>query len=135
MSRLWRILILVPLGFVLACWAAAAVLFFSVPPALQPGETVLDYLAKAGLISFVAAFVVGAVAGIPALLMILFAESFGWRSLLLHLLFGAGLGAAAILLGIAAEPPASAREVTVFAAAGAVGGFVYWLLAGRRAGR
>jgi len=134
MARIWRILFVIPLAFIAACWAAAAALFFSVPPSLQAGETVVDYAAKAGFVSFVAAFVVGAVAGIPSFLMVLFAESFGWRSLILHVVFGALLGAVAVVLGIASPPPIEPRDLVIFSAAGAIGGFVYWLIAGRRAG-
>ncbi|MBZ8132653.1 hypothetical protein [Afifella sp. IM 167] len=134
MARIWRILFVIPLAFVAACWAAAAVLFFSVPPALQAGETLAEYAAKAGFVSFIAALVVGAVAGIPSFLVVLFAESFGWRSLILHLVFGALLGVVAVVLGIASPPPVEPRDIVIFAGAGAVGGFVYWLIAGRRAG-
>ncbi|MDQ0325565.1 putative membrane protein [Rhodopseudomonas julia] len=134
MARVWRIILLIPIAFIAACWAAAAVLYFSVPPELHPGEALQDYAVKAALVSFFAAFVVGAVAGIPAFLMILFAESFGWRSLILHLVFGAVVGSAATILGIAGPPASEFSDIAIFSAAGTVGAFVYWLLAGRHAG-
>jgi hypothetical protein len=78
---------------------------------------------------------------LPAMLVVVLAEGFGWRSVLIYAGFG---GALALLLyyGLGfsfdmGEPVGDnflGREREVLAAAGIAGGLVYWLAAGRRAG-
>lgn len=96
----------------------------------------------AGFISI--SFVGGAVF-LPALVLIVLAETFKIRSMLVH----AFAGIALLLIGfygtgyqrstgeesIDAAPPTVNRHFEVTAASGAVFGFVYWLIAGRNAGR
>jgi hypothetical protein len=134
MRAVWRILIVIPAAFVAASIAAAIVITLAAGVHPNPGEPVGDFIAKLLVVSLVAAMVVGAIAGVPALIVIVLAEAFGWRSLILHLVIGAGIGFAAFLAGIGGEPPASRGELQLGAAAGAVAGFVYWLIAGRKAG-
>jgi hypothetical protein len=78
---------------------------------------------------------------LPLFLLVILAESFRLRSLLLY-----ALGGAAVMLfgyiaprlaerGAAAPEPLSVwQEAAIAAVAGVVFGFVYWLLAGRKAG-
>jgi hypothetical protein len=80
--------------------------------------------------------VISAVALVPALLVVTVAEAYGWRSVLVY----AGLGLALALWAyhggydlVGPEAPLT-RDAETSAAAGIAGGFVYWLLAGRRAG-
>ena len=134
MRCVWRILIVIPAGFLAASLAAAIVLVLAARGDPYPGETTGDLAGKVLLVGAIAAMFVGAVAAVPALVMIVLAEAFGWRSLILHLVISAGIGFVAFLLGIGGEPPATSGELQLGAAAGAVGGFVYWLVAGRRAG-
>ena len=76
---------------------------------------------------------------VPALLVIVLAEGFGWRSFVVYGVLG---GALAMALSTGSISPAMsaipdsflAREREVFAAAGIAGGLVYWLFAGRKAG-
>ena len=81
---------------------------------------------------------------LPILILIVLAEAFSIRSLLIH----AAAGAALLALGYQASgisnryeesidhpPPPISRETEIAAAAGAVFGLVYWVIAGRRAGR
>jgi len=81
------------------------------------------------------------VAILPLLLLVILAETFRLRSLLLHVLGGALV----MLFGYIAprfaersvatsEYLSISTEAAVAAVAGVVFGFVYWLLAGRRAG-
>jgi hypothetical protein len=135
MRALWRILIVIPAGFIAASIAASAVIVLAAGVSPNLGEPAADFAAKLLLVGLIGAMFVGAVVAVPALVMIVLAEVFSWRSLILHLLFGAGIGFVAFLAGIGGEPPASAQELQLGAAAGAVGGFVYWLVSGRRAGR
>ena len=87
----------------------------------------------------------GTIALLPLMVLIVLAEALKVRSLLVHLVAGAAL----LLLGyygtgaitpsyeesIDSPPPPVSRIVEVAAAAGMAFGFVYWLIAGRTAGR
>ncbi len=74
----------------------------------------------------------GAAAFAPAVLFILVTEILGIRSLVVH------VGAGGLLGGVAAVGRIVLVEATdhavMLTAAGFVGGFVYWLIAGRSAG-
>jgi hypothetical protein len=78
---------------------------------------------------------------LPALIAIVVSEIFSLRSVVFYGLAGAAIGALAYaslggfdpaLLGI---DSAERREVEIMVGAGIVAGFVYWLIAGRNAGR
>lgn len=94
--------------------------------------------------AFIGATGTGAVGILPLGVMIALAETFKIRSLLIN----AFAGVAMLLIGyygsgfaqpyqesIDQAPPLVSREVEITAAAGAVFGLVYWLIAGRNAGR
>ena len=91
----------------------------------------------------VGGFVFGALAGgfsfIPALILIILAEARGYQSPLFYCLAGVliGLGAAGASLPFSdgQSVPESSLWIAAIAGAGIVGSFVYWLLAGRNAGR
>lgn len=135
MRGVWRIIFVIPVSFLAASLAAGMIITLAAGAQPNPGEATGDFLAKLLLVSVFASMFVGAVAGIPALIAIVLAELFGWRSLILHLVIGAGIGLSAFLLGIGGgEPPAARSDLQLGAAAGAVAGFVYWLIAGRKAG-
>lgn len=139
MSVIARILVVI-FAYFLACIGASIILTVGT---LTPEW---DDLAAAGFHSgamwavvFVIGTVIAAIAMLPAMLVILLAEGFGWRSILIY---GALGGALALSLsygldfsGYAGEPDSVlTRGREVFAASGIAGGFVYWLIAGRRAG-
>jgi len=139
MAIILRILAMM-VGYFLACVAASIVLTIGT---LTPQW---DDLSPLGLPSVVLWSVVGvgaafiaAIATPPALLVIALAEGFAWRSSLVYAVLG-GVLALSLSYGLdfagyAGEPGTSlAREREVIAAAGIAGGFIYWLLAGRRAG-
>jgi hypothetical protein len=97
-------------------------------------EGVLGYLVTFGAI-FLSFFSL-----LPWLLVVILAESYAIRSLLFYALAGAGT---AVLLYLNASNWSTLafsvdgfarRELEVIAAAGIVLGFVYWALAGRKAG-
>lgn len=132
MPSLLRIIVVIPVGFIAACLGAAAMLVVAAGGGPIPGEDLSDYIPKVLVLSWIASFFVGAVAAVPALILIIPAEAFGLRSLVLYLVLGAGIGLAAFLIGIGnAQPP---DDLPDGAAAGAIGGLIYWLIAGRRAG-
>jgi hypothetical protein len=128
------------LGYGLACIAASLVLTVGT---LTPDW---DYLSSIGLQSaavwvvvIFGAAIIGAIAVLPALLVIALAEGFGWRSFVLYAALGGALSLALCygvdFAGYVGAPGSFlAREREVLAAAGIAGGLVYWLFAGRNAG-
>lgn len=124
------------LGFVAAVIAAAlfmmaAEIGWSAPdPDVAPLYW-LDYALKLGLV----ASMLGSLALLPAAVAILVSEILGIRSLLFHLGVGGGLGlVAAFGLGGPMRGAGEPAHLTFWLAAGFVGGFAYWLVAGRSAG-
>ena len=66
---------------------------------------------------------------IPAFIVIVLAELFGWRSVFFYLAVGGALGLlASAAHGVVWDTP---DDRLLLLAAGFVGGFVYWLIAGR----
>jgi len=96
-------------------------------------------------VAFFGSVLTGAVGLLPLLILIVLAEAFRIRSLLINTAAGAallvagyyssGIAQPAYEESIDNPPPAIPRQVEIAAAAGAVGGFVYWFIAGRNAGR
>jgi hypothetical protein len=93
-------------------------------------------------VSFFTTSMVGAYAFLPALALIGIAEAFDIRSIFYYALGGAAIG----LLGYfgtnmsgqleeTTDLPPVAFGLQLVAAAGIIAGFVYWLIAGRKAGR
>ena len=104
---------------------------------LEPGATAsppedwLTILPLAGVVTATA----GSLAFIPFLAAMFASEYFSLRGFVVHLAAGAALGLAVIWLRDGAAVAGFAKPVIVAVAAGAVAGFVYWLLAGRNAGK
>lgn len=77
----------------------------------------------------------------PALVAIVLAEALSLRSVLYYALAGAAIGAVAYWSLGNFDPSllridsAERREIEIMVGAGIVAGFVYWLIAGRTAGR
>jgi len=80
-------------------------------------------------------FYAGAFSFIPALIAIVLAEAFGWRSVFYWLAVGGGIGLAANALGgFIGAPDFADYRLALHLAAGFVGALVYWLIAGRFSG-
>ena len=110
-------------------------------PALSgdPAERVVFWGA-----AFIASGITASLLFLPMLIAVVLAEAFSVRSLLAHV-----FGAVALVLlayqgtglgrsgeeSIDHPPPPVSREFEIAAAAGAVFGLTYWLIAGRKAGR
>ncbi len=132
MADLLRLLFLVPLGFIAAVLAATLTILAGWY-GHQPG--VLTDVAATGYVIGVGVWVVlqvGALAVIPAFLIIVLAELFGWRSVFFYLAVGGGLGLSADRLHAMLWELDGA--MLLLPAAGFVGGFAYWLIAGRLSG-
>jgi hypothetical protein len=144
MTLLGRIVVIIFAVIVASIAAGLAIAVGIVGPqwhaTISPGEHLLFWgIAVAG-----SAFT-GAIAVLPTAICIAIAETFKIRSLLINTLAGAvlllsgyyssGLARPSYEESIDAPPPPISREAEIAAASGAVFGFVYWLIAGRNAGR
>jgi hypothetical protein len=145
MIVLFRIIMMF-IGYVWACIAASLVLALGT---LAPEWN--DFFASFGLqsphaqsvamwvvvgLGALAIFIIGF---LPTLLVIVIAEGFALRSVIVYGVIGAALALAAAYgldFGghITAPDGDINREREVFAASGIAGGLVYWLFAGRKAG-
>jgi hypothetical protein len=139
MAVLVRIAMIV-LAYVLACIAASLILTIGT---LTPEWDDLTALGMQSLavwaVVMVAAAAIAAIAMMPALLVIVLTEAFAWRSSLIYAALG-GVVALSLSYGLdfagysGDHGNTFVREREVLAAAGIAGGFVYWFLAGRKAG-
>jgi hypothetical protein len=135
----------VVVAFILAAVAAIMVLFAlgaiwagdeiraaapNHPLVRHGGEAVLGFVVFAGTVA-------PALNALPALLGVIVGEILRIRSWMYYVLAsGASLAAVPLLVAPAsADLPSilASQYITIFAAAGFAGGFVYWLLAGARA--
>ncbi|WP_146006482.1 hypothetical protein [Cohaesibacter celericrescens] len=134
-SRLLARLMMVPFGLILAILAAGIFLSFAVfsmdpapasDPTVENAFTLFTGVFLAGTL--------GSIAFYPAILGLMITEFFSWRSLWIYLGFGLALSLFATHApGEPVDSLAIALDMRALAA-GLVGGFVYWLIAGRGAG-
>jgi hypothetical protein len=122
-------------GFLFGCLAAGAVLVIATLPAgtLNGPFDNVDWLILWWAILTSAVFV-SAIAFVPAIIVILIAETLSLRSLFFYALAG---GASGVLYGLTFPAAAATpfdRTVQITLAAGVAAGLVYWLVAGRTAG-
>jgi hypothetical protein len=140
MALIVRIFVIV-FALIVACMAAGVALAIGVMlpdwPYTDPFERMVFFS-----VAFFATSFAGAVAFLPALLAIAVAEALRLRSFLYY----AACGAVISLLGYYGSDVSARLEDTtdiepvghalqLAAAAGIIGGLVYWLIAGRSAGR
>lgn len=131
MSAVLRLLILVPLGFVLAVVAAGltvALAVFGLDPSGDTAGWIVLFTA------WTAAYA-GGFAFLPWLIAVVFAEGFGLRSVWFWFAVGGAIGAAAYAFtGFYGDPAEDGSGLAIHLAAGFVGGFAYWLVVGRNSG-
>ncbi|MFQ5625914.1 MAG: hypothetical protein ACE5FM_04585 [Methyloligellaceae bacterium] len=99
------------------------------------GDEFIWHTAEVFAAFFFTAAVAPALTGLPALIAVIVGEVMRIRSAIYYTLAG---GAALAVIPMLARSAASASEpfsgyMSLFAAAGFIGGFVYWALAGARA--
>ena len=127
-------------GFAFLVASLAAAMTFAIALMLPDWGDVLADSMHRGVFSVVVgfgAFFISMFALIPAMIVIGAAEAFRLRSVLIYAALG-GAGMLALYYGYGAgwsDVPPNAREFQMVAASGIVAGLVYWLLAGRNAGR
>ncbi|HZS63119.1 MAG TPA: hypothetical protein VFA53_01270 [Xanthobacteraceae bacterium] len=140
MSLLGRMIVIF-LALIAAAWASGIVMSMALLGPQWHGFTGdIGERASFWVTVVFASSYTGGILFVPLLVFIGVAESFAWRSPLLY----ATVGAALLLAGYfhggygAAEsvddPPAGAGAAHIAAAGGVVFGFVYWAIAGRKAG-
>lgn len=84
--------------------------------------------------AFFGTLLVAHAALLPFLVLIILTEAFRMRALLLFMASGALIALYQLNAHLQSSLSVEDNRVLVAAAAGAVGGFVYWLVAGRKAG-
>jgi hypothetical protein len=131
MSAVLRLLILVPLGFVLAVVAAGLLVALSIF-GLNPTDDAAGWIIL--FAAWTAAYA-GAFAFMPWLIAVVLAEGFGLRSIWFWFAIGGAVGGIAYLFtGFYGDKVEDGSGIAIHLAAGFVGGFVYWLVAGRNSG-
>lgn len=135
-------LVIVTTGFVLAVIAAA--LFLSIGVVRDVVGPLIEYhsgIAADGLlvpvIGIISSPFLAATVLAPAAITIAVAELMRWGGLIINMVLGALISLYAGWRSLALEPDLSLNQgvIIVLLAAGFCAGLVYWLIAGRRAGR
>jgi hypothetical protein len=129
-------------GFCVACLVAGAIVVFAVLfPEMSALDTgVIDPNALNIILGFGFIFVSG-FALLPATIVVAITEAFYIRSVLAYALGGAVVGLACYLGLVPFDPDTLRfdgivrRHLEVMTGAGIVGGLIYWVIAGRNAGR
>jgi hypothetical protein len=136
-------IVVVLFALMFAVFAAGLTLAFSVAaPEIGAFDSDPAERATFFVVAFFATGMAGAFALLPALVLIAVAEGYGIRSFLYYATAGAVLGWLAYMgsgFGVRFEETTDIAPVThaaeLVVAAGIAGGLVYWLFAGRNAGR
>jgi hypothetical protein len=137
MAVVWRFFV-IAFAYGIACLAAAVTLVlgtFAAEGMAVPRDA--DMVTFLWFFTFATGGAVGLFAFVPAAVAIALAEGFAWRSVLFYALFGAGVGLF-YGLGFPRDDPSSmflGRAPEMLSGAGVAAGLVYWLIAGRNAGR
>lgn len=137
-SRLIARLFMVPIGLILALLAAGIFLAFALlamdPAAVGSGPDPMFENVFSIFSGVFIASIFGSIGFYPILLGLIVAEFFSWRNLWIYLAYGLALSLFAFHApGEPVDDIAIALDIRAMAA-GLVGGFTYWLVAGRGAG-
>ena len=134
MKTLLRFLFVIPTGFAAACFAAAFAMLW---PFLHiPGSAGSDpvFLIHAGIIFFAQAAQIGSAMLIPWAVFMVLTETFGLSSILLHVTTGF-LGGVALMFAAYGRNVPHMSVQTAIIVASLTFALVYWIVAGRSAGR
>ncbi len=152
-SRFFAVLFGFCCAMLVAGWFLAAILysrldlfdlvrgfFIDLPPGMQQASFTAAVLVGGTVLAALA----GGFSFAPAAVFILVAEARGWKSSLAYCLAGLAIGLAASTTRLFIDVDGQTGQAELWrsplmlaglASAGVVGGFVYWLVAGRNAGR
>jgi hypothetical protein len=140
-AYIWRLIVILA-GFGAASLAAAT--FFVIAGIMPLGngadpaafETVFDLAASALLLAVAVASFASLLLAAPVFILAILAEYFKWNGFLFHGVSGAVFGFAATGIWNGSRTvEGESHLVMVGAAAGIIGATVYWLIAGRNAGK
>jgi hypothetical protein len=130
-TALLRLLVLVPLAYVAALFAAAV----TVAIALFGGRVDEDTAGMAVGLSIGLTIYGGMISFLPALVALIVAETMRLRSIFFYLAVGGLIGLVSAEIVVALDGLTFAPNLRLIClAAGFVGGAVYWLIAGKLAG-
>jgi hypothetical protein len=141
LAYIWRLIVILA-GFSAASLSAAA--FFVIVGVMPLGngadtaafETVFDLAISALLLAAAVASFASLLLAAPVFILAILAEYFKWNGFLFHGVAGAIFGFAATGVWHAGRTVEGENQlVMVGAAAGIIGASVYWLIAGRNAGK
>ncbi|MEQ8655865.1 MAG: hypothetical protein RIC24_00990 [Hyphomicrobiales bacterium] len=118
-------------AFLFAVLAAGLVGTFALYRGLEGDEA---YQAFYWGTAILAVFAVAHTAFVPSAIVVLITELFRLRGVVVFALFGALIGLYCAVEALGPQVHFSDQRVLIAAAAGIVGGFVYWFIAGRTAG-
>jgi putative copper export protein len=144
MSLIGRIFVIIFAVIVASIAAGVAIAIGIVGPqwhgAAGPGERMMFWG-----VAFIGSAFTGSITILPLAICIAIAETFKIRSMLINTLagavlllagyYGSGFARPSYEESIDRPPPAISHETEIAAASGAVFGLLYWLIAGRNAGR
>ena len=136
LAYIWRLIVIL-IGFAAATLAAALAYILAMQGNMAPDATMTAFerTIDFALAALIVASFGGALIVVPVLILAILAETFSWRGLLLHASFGALLGASVMLLFSRNIESVDMWSITVAATAGIIGASIYWLIAGRNAGK
>jgi hypothetical protein len=137
LAYIWRLIVILT-GFAMATISSCTVFLVAMVPAELGNAREAASWVEAAWDSAIALLYLSALAGLliiaPVIILAILAEVFGWRGFLFHGAAGAifGLGMALFVLTFSSDP--AYLTFTACTAAGISGAWVYWLIAGRKAG-
>ncbi|KQT65791.1 MULTISPECIES: hypothetical protein [unclassified Aureimonas] len=134
MAALLRFLFVIPFGFVAACAAAAFALLWPFVDLSGAGEGDPFFWVQIALGFGAQAAQVGSAALVPWGVFMLATEILGLRSLIFHVVAGLVAGFLTTRIAYGAELPHGSVQ-TALVVAGLAFALVYWIIAGRGAGR
>ncbi|KQT52692.1 hypothetical protein ASG43_19790 [Aureimonas sp. Leaf454] len=129
-----RFLFVIPFGFVAACGAASFALLWPFVDLSGAKDGDPFFWLQIGLGFAAQAAQVGSTALVPWGAFVLATELLGWRSLIFHALAGLAAGFLTTRFAYAGALPHASVQ-TAMAVAGLAFALVYWIIAGRGAGR
>ena len=125
------------LSFIVALAAAGLFFTLALSGILDPGssESFSEHWFTILPLAVIVTATAGSLALVPFFAIALVSEYFSLRGLVFHLVAGTVTGGIAVWMYTLQAADPTTKAFAVGAASGTVGGFVYWLLAGRSAGR
>ena len=131
MVTFFRLILLDPIALIFAFVAAGATMAVSdLFPKASGDIGTVTLIALSWTMAVVSAWF----GFVPAVVAILLAEVFGWRSVFYWLAVGGGLGLAGFAATTPAASPAIDYALAPFVGGGLIGGLVYWSVAGQWSG-